>query len=274
MKPYVIKTGISYILIFLMPFILLNCGKKKIPTRQEIISRYSNGEKKIVVVYEGTGIDEKIIKRLSYNHKGKLELLENNINRVIDYFLNGQLVKRKQKHLEKNLFALIREDTIETRLYLNEWSNLSDNPDSIIARQILNGSPAVRIVGNFIKGIWSSNTGAYPLFNRNLDLNKVLKNYSISFDENIIREFGIGVMNNRRYVRHYRLLRLYPSKNRNLFKSGYLTMEYVEVDENNNRIIGERYSDDLLIKDPFTVTIKAPLEKRVHSGIRKSDLLW
>tara|TARA_B100000315_G_scaffold257686_1_gene307324 strand:+ start:2526 stop:3329 length:804 start_codon:yes stop_codon:yes gene_type:complete len=262
------------IIILFIPFLLLNCGKKKIPTRQEIISRHSNGEKKIVVVYEGIGIDEKIIKRISYNRKGRLELLENNINRVIDYFFNGQLVKRKQKHLEKNLFALIREDTVKTKLYLNEWSNLSDNPDSIIARQILNGSPAVRIDGNFIKGIWSSNTGAHPLFDRNLELNKVLKNYSISFDGNVIREFGIGVMNNRRYVRHYRLLRLYPSKKRNSYKSGELTMEYVEVDENNNRVIGERYSNDLLIKDPFTVTIKGSLEKRVHAGIKKSDLLW
>ena len=41
-------------------FLFIGC-EKKIPSRQEIISRYSNGEKKIVVVYEGIRINEKII---------------------------------------------------------------------------------------------------------------------------------------------------------------------------------------------------------------------
>ena len=241
---------------------------------EKIIDRHPNGEKKVVAVYSGQGLNEKIIKRFTFNRDGKIELFENKINGTIDYYFKGRLVKRKQKHLEKNIFTLIREDTIKSRIHLEEWVGFPNNSDSVIARYILMGSPSIKIVGTFVQGNWVSE-GSYSLSNPNLDLNKMLKNYSISFDGNYILEFGKRVSNNRRHAKKYKILRLYPPKG-NLFKAGYMDLEYVEVDYKNDAIIGKKYSEYLVIKDPFNISFSpgSDLKKDEHHGVKRSQMLW
>ena len=64
--------------------------------REEIIARYSMGEKKIVVKYIGSGADEVIIERIFYNQNGdtiQLKQFSDNgeINVKWVYYDNGQI---------------------------------------------------------------------------------------------------------------------------------------------------------------------------------------
>ncbi len=53
----------KYILILLSLFLISNCGDK---VREEIVERYDNGQKKVLVEYKGKGSDEEIVKRIEY----------------------------------------------------------------------------------------------------------------------------------------------------------------------------------------------------------------
>ena len=56
-----------------LPF-LSSCGQS---TREEVIERYEGGEKRVVAVYKGAGVDEQLIERRTYDAKGDAILVEN-----------------------------------------------------------------------------------------------------------------------------------------------------------------------------------------------------
>lgn len=66
---------------FLLIIGITSCSNKP-EFREEIIERYSGGEKKIVAQYSGKGIDERLVNRFTYDETGDLILkedLQNNI---------------------------------------------------------------------------------------------------------------------------------------------------------------------------------------------------
>ncbi|GEM_PF-2551163 len=80
---------------YLLAFSLLmisSCGKE---VREEVTNRYEGGEKKVVVKYQGTGSEEKILERLTYSKSGELikfeDLESDSVKNYID--LNPELQK-------------------------------------------------------------------------------------------------------------------------------------------------------------------------------------
>jgi hypothetical protein len=61
-------------LAFIALVLLSGCDQ---PPREEVIERYEGGEKKIVAIYKGSGVDEQLIERRTYDPKGTTLLLEN-----------------------------------------------------------------------------------------------------------------------------------------------------------------------------------------------------
>jgi len=58
--------------------------------RVEIIQRYDNGSKKLLVKYRGEGVDEVVIERITYSESGDTLILEN----IIDKLRNGKGILR------------------------------------------------------------------------------------------------------------------------------------------------------------------------------------
>jgi antitoxin component YwqK of YwqJK toxin-antitoxin module len=64
--------------------------------REEIIERYDNGNKKLVVTYVGSGSQEQVINKMSYYKSGKVKEEENYQNNALngpyyEYYRNGQI---------------------------------------------------------------------------------------------------------------------------------------------------------------------------------------
>ena len=259
----------------------LKSQKKIIPQREKILNRHNNGEKKVVVVYQGEGSNEKLIKRSTYNRKGQIELLENKINNITDYYFKGALVKRKFRNSYYNFFSLLRSDTIKSGVFM-KWFINPYNTEGDLAMNLLSSSSPMKIVGTTVQGNWIAE-GSYSLSNPNLDLNKMLKDYSISFDyswgspnrDDYIYEFGKYLSNGRRYSKKYKIIKLEPSKG-NAYEFGGMNCVYVEVDYRNNSIIGEEYSQYLDIKDPFNISFSpgSDLKRDEYAGVKRSEILW
>ena len=67
-------------LLFALPlFLIYNCGEK---VREEIIDRYYNGEKKLLVKYKGKGVDEVIIERITFNENNDILIVEKPLNKM------------------------------------------------------------------------------------------------------------------------------------------------------------------------------------------------
>ena len=64
----------KFIYVLGIAALLSSCGQS---TREDVIERYEGGEKKIVAVYEGAGVDEKLIERRTYDQDGTNILVEN-----------------------------------------------------------------------------------------------------------------------------------------------------------------------------------------------------
>ena len=81
------------ILILLSLFLTFSFSEE---LRVEIIKRYDNGNKKLLVKYKGEGSDEVIVERITYGKNGetlKLEKLSENMKMVWEYYNNGQIWK-------------------------------------------------------------------------------------------------------------------------------------------------------------------------------------
>ena len=64
--------------------------------REEVVERYENGNKKLVVSYMGSGSNEQVIKKVSYYSSGKTKEIENYVQNelngpYIEYYRNGQI---------------------------------------------------------------------------------------------------------------------------------------------------------------------------------------
>ena len=60
--------------------------------RVEIIKRYDNGNKKLLVKYKGEGVDEVVVERITYNENGDIILLEKPLDKLKmerEYYENG-----------------------------------------------------------------------------------------------------------------------------------------------------------------------------------------
>lgn len=84
-------------------------------TKEVIVDRYSNGLKKSIIVYEGEGSKEKLIRKLGYYKNGKLQfstdwkdgkrngnVIVNYENGEIDELLNEKLIgKLKRRRMKR-----------------------------------------------------------------------------------------------------------------------------------------------------------------------------
>ena len=72
--------------------------------REEIVERHSNGEKKLLVKYQGEGSEEVIVGRIEYNDTGlivKEEDVVNNTIKTIEYHINNAIAKVQNYKNEK-----------------------------------------------------------------------------------------------------------------------------------------------------------------------------
>ena len=60
--------------------------------RTEVVQRYNNGAKKVVVIFKGYGLDEEIIKRYTFDINGDLKKFEDLKNPNNFYIKNPQLL--------------------------------------------------------------------------------------------------------------------------------------------------------------------------------------
>ena len=242
--------------------------KKTTKTREVILDRHSNGEKKTVAIYKGKGLDEKIIKRITFNKDGKIELFENKLKNYTDYYFKGKLVKRNSGYLlDQNIFALIRSDTIKARILYEEILQIAN--DSTLARSILYSGSTSKFTGSTFQGNWVAD-GSFGLSNLYGDMNKFIYNYSISFWQNYISEFG----NN--FAKTYKIISLVAPKNPGSYKAGNLVCKYVEIDIGSGAVLSQEYSQNLIIKDPFTISFSpgSDLKRDEYQGIKRSQMLW
>ena len=64
--------------------------------REEVVERYENGNKKLVVTYIGRGSNEQVNKKVSYYSSGKTKEIENYVQNELngpyfEYYRNGQI---------------------------------------------------------------------------------------------------------------------------------------------------------------------------------------
>jgi len=83
------------ILILLSLFLISNCGDK---VREEIIVRYDNGSKKLLVKYRGEGVDEVVVEKILYTENGdtlRVEKPFEGMKMVREYYYNGPISSEK-----------------------------------------------------------------------------------------------------------------------------------------------------------------------------------
>ena len=93
MNLYKIKN--IYILTLLSLFLTFSFSED---LRVEIIKRYDNGQKKVLVIYKGEGIDEVIVERITYSESGDTLILEKPLGQmkmVREYSENGQIEEER-----------------------------------------------------------------------------------------------------------------------------------------------------------------------------------
>jgi hypothetical protein len=77
-------TRLAFLPVLLIPllFVIACSGEQSAEnsepeTREEVIERYEGGEKRVVAVYEGTGKEETLVKRITYASSGQRIKVEN-----------------------------------------------------------------------------------------------------------------------------------------------------------------------------------------------------
>jgi len=73
--------------------------------RVEIIKRYDNGQKKLLVKYKGEGVDEVIVERITYSESGDTLILEKPLEKVKmvrEYYENGRQIEGNYKDDKKD----------------------------------------------------------------------------------------------------------------------------------------------------------------------------
>ena len=72
--------------------------------REELAEKYKNGNKKLLVKYQGAGSDEVVVEKISYSEKGDTLILEKPLDKLKmmrNYYENGPLKEEKNYKDEK-----------------------------------------------------------------------------------------------------------------------------------------------------------------------------
>ena len=84
----------KHLLIILSLLFIYSCSKTP---REEVIERYENGSKKIVMKFTGRGTNEKMVEKISYDLNGDTLFLENSLENLkikTDFNQNNQKIKQ------------------------------------------------------------------------------------------------------------------------------------------------------------------------------------
>ena len=83
-------------LLILLSLFIMSCGDK---TREEILERFDNGQKKLLVIYKGEGSGEEIFERITYDESGHEIIIEKPLKKikiVRTYYKDGQFETEKK----------------------------------------------------------------------------------------------------------------------------------------------------------------------------------
>ena len=69
----------KHLLIILSLLFIYSCSKTE---REEVIERYENGSKKIVMKFTGRGTNEKMVEKISYDLNGDTLFLESSLKNL------------------------------------------------------------------------------------------------------------------------------------------------------------------------------------------------
>jgi len=82
-------------IITLLTLFISNCGDK---VREEITERYSDGKKKTIMKFKGSGSEEVMVEKIGYSQSGDTLMLEKPLEKmkmVREYYNNGQIKKEE-----------------------------------------------------------------------------------------------------------------------------------------------------------------------------------
>jgi len=138
------QTHTLLLLVFLLPALGATGCDSESAQRQDIIERYTGGEKKTVVTYSGSGENEKLILRKTFDIEGELFLIEDINNGVItewpalhpelktseglkNYFQGEWVYENKSEYTDKTLRTIFKIDgNTSTQMYtdggVNVWT--------------------------------------------------------------------------------------------------------------------------------------------------------
>ena len=133
--------------------------------REEIIERYSTGEKRLVVTYAGSGSDEFVSKKITYYVNGQIKEEENYLNSELhgdyrEYYKNGQIsVKCSYNEGKKNgeFFEFYHDGVVWEHGYFT-----NGDYDGEYTTYFINGkmkSNELYKKGDRIEAIWYDNKG-------------------------------------------------------------------------------------------------------------------
>ncbi len=113
------KISYNILWLIILSCIIFTCSQKKY--REEIIERYPNGEKKIIVKYQGYGDNEKLIERKTFDENGELILLEDKINKIRKTYIDMHPSLKTKDGLLYYLqgewdFGKIKNDTLYNKI--------------------------------------------------------------------------------------------------------------------------------------------------------------
>jgi hypothetical protein len=79
LEPTAMVRSIKVTVFAFVSVLLMGCGGDggNVNTREEVISRYSSGEKRVVAIYEGEGVDEQLTERVTFSKSGERVKVEN-----------------------------------------------------------------------------------------------------------------------------------------------------------------------------------------------------
>lgn len=114
------KFNLPLVLIVIL-LVIISCGDA---TREEVTKRYSGGEKKEVVKYEGSGSEEKILERFTYSINGELIKYENLVTDSVQNYiqLNNDLNSPKglKKYLQGTWVKENLDDDVKTLTFSSD----------------------------------------------------------------------------------------------------------------------------------------------------------
>ena len=261
--------------------LLFACDKKE----QQIIERHSNGEKKIVVVYEGEGANEKVTERYYFNSRGQLDKFEGKDKSIVEYFIGGLLVKKKHGPITYKYTDLLSQDSLKNRLWLGSYIG-TDSARIIMSLSTGTSSSFTDRIGAYdtryaIKDdVWGSKMGweisldGFSTNNIIDDIGLYIKsrlNDSLDADRVIITESFYRRRTNQLMYNYYEVKFLRKQKYSNKWFIGF-----VKIPDLNSNSKGKKvYIKHLIIDDLYTISLGGrSYNRKSLSTTYKTDLQW